>query len=80
MNKPKYKLGDIIYDPMLGTTELIIAIKKYPCWNYEVDYQYKTQYIDNPKRIGKFDAWWEETIDSYCRVIGNLFDKEKQHA
>lgn len=41
MNKPKYKLGDIIYDPMLGTTE---------------------------------------TIDSYCRVIGNLFNKEKQHA
>lgn len=77
MNKPKYRLGDIIYDDTLGTTELIIAIKKYDDWF--TDYRYKTQYIDNPKLIGKFDAWWEEIIDIHCRVIGNLFDKEKQH-
>lgn len=79
MTKPKYKLGDIIQD-QAGTVEIIVAIRKYQLWD-TVEYRYKTQY-DNPRGrnyADRFAAWYECTIDKYCTVIGNLFDKEKQH-
>ena len=77
MNKPKYKLGDMICDPITGDIEIIIAIQ--PVWD---SYRYKTQY-DDPRdkdyRTGRFASWLESTIDKWYTVIGNLFDKEKQH-
>jgi hypothetical protein len=80
MNKPKYKLGDIIQD-CTGTVEIIIAIEE-PYQNDEAYYRYKTQYDDPRNRNyhkDRFAAWYQTTIDKYYTVIGNLFDKEKQH-
>ena len=77
MNKPKYKLGNMIRDAF-GTVEIIISIE--PRGD---SYKYKTQYDDpRPKcfTTARFECWWEETIGKYYTVIGNLFDKETKHA
>lgn len=73
MNKPKYKLGDMIRDNVTGTVEIIISIDAA----YST-YRYKTQYDDpRPKCFTKarFQNWFEEIIDKYYDVIGNLFDE-----
>lgn len=77
MNKPKYKLGDMIQDKISKDIEIIIAITPYGD-----KYQYKTQYDDPRDKYycnGRFTDWLEPTIDHWYTVIGNLFDKEKQH-
>ena len=78
MNKPKYKLGDMIRDIISGDVEIIISIRR--SWD---TYEYKTQYDDprpNMFRNERFGMWHEFTIDKFYTVIGNLFDKEKPHA
>jgi heat shock protein HspQ len=77
MNKPKYKLGDMIQDNVTGVIEIIISIDP----TYHI-YRYKTQY-DDPRQKSftkaRFQRWFEDIIDKYYTVIGNLFDKENRH-
>jgi hypothetical protein len=70
MNKPKYKLGDIIYDISCDRTELIISINHF-CTSF----WYKTIILDG-YYDGKHDGWCEDTLDNWCEVIGNVLEDE----
>lgn len=72
MNKPKYKIGDILYDHNAGTYEVVKAIKR-------VGHHYKyfvIEIVNSPTyHDGDETSWYEETIDNHDTVVGNMFDK-----
>lgn len=71
MNKPKYKLGDIVYDRLCNSTELIISIEMLEfkfVW-------YRTIVIDG-YRDSRYDIWSEKTLDEWYKVIGNILEDE----
>ena len=73
MNKPKYKLGDIVYDRLCNSTELIVSIQIInSVW-------YRTMIIDG-RNDGKYDSWHEDTLDEWYKVIGNVLEDEHGHS
>lgn len=68
MNKPKYKLGDIVYDRLCNSTELIVSITIIDAFIC-----YATMIIDGYKD-GKYDIWSEHTLNIWYEVIGNVLE------
>ena len=72
MNKPKYKLGDIIYDKKCGYTEVIVGIEFSKITN---EYMYRTVII-----AGNNDGereWWHETIiDKWSVKTSNILEEQ----
>ena len=68
MNKPKYKLGDIVYDRLCNSTELIMSIE--PIYD---GFKYETMVIE-----GRYDGmrynFFEPTLDDWYVVIGNMLE------
>ena len=71
MNKPKYKLGDIVYDRWCNSTELIVSIE-----NTRYDFKYETMVIE-----GRYDGmrynFFESTLDDWYVVIGNMLEAKR---
>ena len=72
MNKPKYKLGDIIYDRLCNSTELIVSIE--PIYN-GLKYASETMVIEGRyERLRMRCNVIESTLDEWYVVIGNMLE------
>lgn len=74
MNKPKYKLGDIIYDRLCNSTELIVSIE--PIYD---GFKYETMVIEGRyerihRRYNFIQSFIESTLDKWYVVIGNMLE------
>ena len=74
--KAKYKLGDVIYDPKLGSIELVLACR-YVYRSYK--YLVKQLQCTYTRRDNDECVWWEEIIDMSSFVICNIFDKTSDY-
>lgn len=73
MNKPKYKLGDIVYDRSFNSTELIISIE--PTYD---SFKYETMVIEGRyESIRKRYNFFESTLDDWYIVIGNMLEDKR---
>ena len=74
MRKALYRPGDVVYDTVLHTTELVLAVKPtFNSFKYLVQEMYSVtanRYVD-----GEQNTWMEDTITEYCVFIRNVFDK-----
>ena len=73
MNKPKYKLGDIVYDRKCDSTELVVSIENMP---NDLEYVYETMVIEG-RRERAHDRWLELTLDEWYVVIGNMLEGKR---
>lgn len=71
MNKPKYKLGDIIYDRKCNSTELIVRIE-----NAYYGFEYETMVIEG-RYEGMRDEFFEPILDDWYVVIGNVLEAKQ---
>ena len=72
MNKPKYKLGDIVYDRLCNSTELIVSIENL---HNDLKYAYETMVIEGRcERIRRRYNFIESTLDEWYVVIGNMLE------
>lgn len=71
MNKPKYKLGDIIYDRKCNSTELIVSIENA---YYGVEYEIV---VIEGRDDGMRHEYFEPTLDNWYVVIGNVLESKK---
>lgn len=71
MNKPKYKLGDIVYDRLCNSTELIMSIESL----YD-SFKYETMVIEG-RRDRAYGRWLELTLDGWYVVIGNMLEGKR---
>ena len=73
MRKALYRPGDVIYDTMLHTTELVLAVKPTA-----FNFKYLVQELHSVPAVyedGERKTWMEDTIATYCVLIRNVFDK-----
>lgn len=70
----KYKLGDLIYDPLVDVYEVIVAIRE--CGT---SYRYLTTIVGIGEvtlyKDGDFVNWIECIIDEYYLKVGNIMNK-----
>lgn len=73
MNKPKYKLGDIVYDRLCNSTELIMSIE-----NTHYGFEYETMVIEGRyERIRRRYNFIESTLDEWYVVVGNMLEAKR---
>lgn len=71
MNKPKYKLGDIIYDRLCDSTELIVSIE-----NAYYGVEYGIVVIEGSDDGMRYE-FFEPTLDNWYVVIGNILEAKQ---